>query len=90
MKYLTHMLFLRSFIAIYEGYMTVATSDYYNFVITHDDGIRLYVSGNLVYDGWSSWSSVEAFTNIYMDSAAYYPIRVEFFQWQGPSALIMQ
>ena len=74
--------------AIFEGFMTVASSTYYNFYVSSDDGCRLYVSGNLVFDGWSSTNSNnEVASQIYLDSAAYYPVRVEYFNWKAPGGL---
>lgn len=59
----------------------------YTFNITHDDGVRIYVDGQIVYDAWAHAYVPNAFAWTRYLSAGPHEITVEHFDDEG-SALI--
>ena len=63
----------------------------YTLYLTHDDGVRLWVDGVQLIDGWKSLGESNAEVNL---DGALHPIRIEYFQggggasakfeWSGP------
>jgi hypothetical protein len=67
----------------------------YTFYTVSDDGIRLWVNGQLVVNDWSTHSAREKYGVIALEAAQKYDIVIEFFDstldakaqllWSGPS-----
>ena len=80
--------------AKFSGYLYVPVEGNYNFILSSDDGSKLYIDGAQVInnDGLHSYTQVSAVVNL---SAGFHPIRCEYFeaggnhgcilQWEGPS-----
>lgn len=66
----------------------------YTFSVLSDDGVRLWVDGALVIDGWTSHAPAESIGTIALRAGRRYPIRLEYFddilgaqvrlQWSSP------
>ena len=74
---------------IWEGYLTVDTSGYYVFSMSVDDGARVYLGGQLIIDDWVYAGVRLSSTDQYLDSLAYYPVRVEYYQWTLGARIIL-
>ena len=74
-----------SFSTIWTGYLAVAESANYIFSLAHDDKMKLYIDGNLVYDG-ASWTGG---SNNYKDSgsvnlsAGCHKLKIEYVELGG-------
>ena len=65
------------------------TSGYYVFSMSVDDGARVYLGGQLIIDDWVYAGVRLSSTDQYLDSLAYYPVRVEYYQWAGGAHIIL-
>ena len=71
-----------SFSAVYEGKITPKEDCYIGAVA--DDGVRIYIDGELVVDGWKSgWLVSHMNTETKLDAGKTYDIKVEY--WEGSS-----
>ncbi len=60
----------------------------YSFQTVSDDGVRLYVNGNLVIDNWTTHSATtNTSANISMNSGDKLDIRLEYFDATGPASV---
>jgi hypothetical protein len=53
--------------------------DTYTFTALSDDGVRLWVGGTLVIDGWTSHAAAESSGTIALAAGHRYPIRLEYY-----------
>ena len=70
----------------YTGYVRVPSSGVWTFVLTSDDGSRLYVGDRLVVDN-DGLHGAEAVAGEAALGAGWHPIRIEYFNKTGGSAL---
>ena len=62
------------------------TSEIYTFYATGDDGVRLYVNGTLLIDGWSMKCTHATYSgSINMVAGQWYQITVQYYTglWLG-------
>jgi glucose/arabinose dehydrogenase len=73
----------------WEGTLQAQFSENYTFVVTADDGVRLWVNNRLVIDRWGPRSR-QTYTSapIALTAAAKVPLKVEFRQGSGRSGFI--
>lgn len=57
----------------------------YQFITFHDDGVRLWVDGNLIIDNW--WDSRGETSGGRDLSAGYHEVKVEYYENRGDAAL---
>lgn len=78
-----------NFMARWEGWLTVpagATTEY-RFGLSSDDGVRMWVDGNLVVDAWgaqSDWLSANS-GPLALAGGSRHAVRIEYFQGGGAS-----
>lgn len=69
----------------WQGYVTVPTTGSYVFGGVHDDGLRVWVNNQQLYDTWTTWmgrNDAPRFgTAITLQAGQSYPIRVEYREW---------
>lgn len=86
------------FKARFTGYVQTLDAGTYTFYLTGDDGIRLWVDGQLVIDGWVDQSSVEYSAEVNLPLSCHkYAIKVEYYEnggdavckleWSGPTII---
>jgi len=75
------------FSARFEGFVQAQFSETYTFSITGDDGVRVYVNGIKVAEGWVSQGMTEYSGSIALQAGNLYPITVEYFQNTGGAGL---
>lgn len=76
--------------------LTTATSGYYSIFTRTDDGVRLWLDGELLINKWIDQGPTEWATNLWLDGNRAYPIVMEYYEngggavaelrWQPPSA----
>jgi PA14 domain-containing protein len=69
----------QDFSARWTGVVTPPQTRTYTFVTRADDGVRLWVDGNLVIDDWSLHAAADRSGSIVLQAGHAYPIRLEYF-----------
>ncbi len=71
--------------ATWQGAVTPDSSGDYTFYVTADDGVRLWVNGQLLCDGWVDQGATEYSnaTPIYLEAGQSYSIRMDYYQGGG-------
>lgn len=67
---------------------TVSDAGNYVFTATADDGIRLWVDGDLMIDHWAEHSAATYSATVYLD-AGKHTVRVEYLQNYGDAVAIV-
>ena len=75
------------FSARFEGFVQAQFSETYTFSIKGDDGVRVYVNGIKVAEGWVGQGMTEYSGSIALQAGNLYPITVEYFQNTGGAGL---
>lgn len=68
--------------ARWEGNLFIARDDKYRFLLTSDDGSRLFIDDQVVVDNWGAHAEVTVGNTVEL-KAGVHPIRVEFFDEIG-------
>ena len=86
---------LDDFSVIWTGTVLAQFSEPYTFYTTTDDGVRLWVNGQLLVDKWVDQAATEWSGGIFLQAGTQYPITVEYYQnggdalaqlaWSSPS-----
>ncbi len=80
----------------WQGFVTAPVTGNYTFRTRSDDGVRLYVDGNLVINNWTDHSATnDDSAAIALTAGQRYPVIMEFYEnggdavaqlsWSGPS-----
>lgn len=79
----------------WSGVVTPQHSETYTFITRSDDGVRLWVDGNLVIDDWRMHSAAERSGQVALQAGRAHAITLEYFDgarhalaklsWQSPS-----
>lgn len=67
---------------------TFATSGNYIFSATVDDGVRLWVNGNLIIDKWYQQSTTTHTATLYLNAGVHH-VRVEYFDATGAAVCVV-
>ncbi len=78
----------------WTGFLNVPTAGVYTFYPTSDDGVRLWINGVQVVDGWRDQGATEFSSGPINLAAGQIPVKVEFYdnavvadivlRWEGP------
>jgi len=68
---------------IWDGWVRPDTTGVYTFYVSTDDGIRLYIDGNLAIDEWFDQGTTEYSTTYDFTSLDPVPIRIEWYENGG-------
>jgi uncharacterized protein (DUF608 family) len=71
----------------WTGYIKVPESGRYKFVVSGDDGYRLYVNNNLIIDNWNDHAEIAMDKYVELDKNEEYPVKLEYYQGQGGAAI---
>jgi len=71
----------------FEGWILPITSGEYTFYTSSDDGVRLWVDGELLVDDWRDNAVRENFGKIHMEQGLQYPITLEFYENEGDAVI---
>ncbi|MBA2676947.1 MAG: hypothetical protein H0U76_00900 [Ktedonobacteraceae bacterium] len=69
----------------WSGTICAPTTDFYSFILTGDDGIRLWINNQLIIDKWVDQGTTEWTGAVSMSAGVPVPIRVEYYQHFGGS-----
>ena len=72
--------------ATWQGTVTADYSEDYTFYVTADDGVRLWVNGQLLCDGWQPEGATEYSSTIHLEAGQSYSIRMDYYQVTGPES----
>ena len=67
----------------WTGQIEVPATDTYTFTTTSDDGVRLWVNGQLIIDNWTDHAPTENSGAISLSTGQRYDIRLEFYENGG-------
>ncbi len=77
------------FSARWSGYVTPRFSENYRFSTITDDGIRLWVNGQMLIDNWSDHAVKEDWGWINLVAGQKYEIKMEFYENGGQAVAIL-
>jgi len=85
----------QNYTVMWSGMVQPQFSQTYNFLLTSDDGSRMFINGNLLIDAWQPQAPTTTSNTITLVAQQYYNIEVDYFQagggaqvdlqWTGPS-----
>ena len=75
------------FAQFWRGHVRAPVAGTVTFRAEADDGVRLWIGGRLVIDGWSA--AVREGTSVFADEGAWVPLRAAFFQNGGTARLAL-
>ena len=62
-------------------------SETYTFNTRSDDGVRLYVDGQLIIDQWNNHAATNHTGSIFLDAGVRYDIRMEYYEAAGDAEI---
>lgn len=71
----------------WTGKISVPTTNTYTFYLTGDDGVRMWINGKQVINGWSDQSSVTHKGTIALEAGKRYDIKVEYYENYGDAVV---
>jgi len=71
------------FSARWTGYLAAPTSETYTLYLTGDDGVRMWIDGKQVINGWADQSSKEYKTSLAFTQGSLHSITVEYYENYG-------
>lgn len=71
------------FSVVWRGEVLAQFTEEYTFYTATDDGVRLWVDGQLLIDRWVPQAETEWSGSISLEAGTYYPIRMEYFEEAG-------
>ncbi|HSR62364.1 MAG TPA: DUF6701 domain-containing protein [Gammaproteobacteria bacterium] len=72
----------------WEGVLRITSTDTYRFQTVSDDGVRLWVDGNLVIDNWTDHAATtDTSGNVALTAGQIYEIRLEYYENGGQSEI---
>ena len=74
-----------SFSARWTGQVKADHSQTYTFYTTSDDGVRMWVNGQLLIDDWTNHSAAQNSGTISLQAGQWYPIKLEYYEGSGSS-----
>lgn len=70
-----------TFSTVWQGQVLAAYSEAYTFSVFTDDGVRLWVNGQLVIDSWvGQYATLTGSPTIAMTAGQWYDIRLEYYE----------
>ncbi|HED12119.1 MAG TPA: hypothetical protein ENI62_00405, partial [Gammaproteobacteria bacterium] len=67
----------------WTGFLEANLSEYYTFYTSTDDGVRLWIDGQLIIDQWTDQPEAEFQGTIQLTSGEKYPIKMEYYDNTG-------
>jgi len=74
------------FALVYQSMVYLPQTGSYTFQLISDDGVRLYINGSLIIDGWSGVGTRSATVTL---NAGWYNITVKYYQYGGELYLLL-
>ncbi len=70
----------------WTGQVRAQYSEVYTFTANTDDGVRLWINGELIIDQWHDRGPTESSGSISLQAGCWYPIRMEYYENGGGAA----
>ncbi|MEC4982907.1 MAG: PA14 domain-containing protein [Oscillatoria sp. PMC 1068.18] len=67
----------------WTGQIEAPTTEKYTFYLTSDDGVRLWINGNLIINNWTDHAPTENQGSIELQAGEKYDIRLDYFENKG-------
>jgi hypothetical protein len=74
-----------AFSARWTGQLLAAVSEPYTIYATADDGVRVYLGGQLIIDGWKDQPPTEYSSTVSLVAGLRYAVVIEYYQGWGGS-----
>lgn len=74
----------------WTGQVEPEFSETYTFITTSDDGVRLWIDGQLIIDNWTVHASTEDSGNIALQGGQKYDLRLEYFENLGGAIIKLE
>jgi len=71
----------------WEGSLQTQVAGEYTFEMSADDGMRLWVDGNLVINDWDARPLSTKIAKVTLPASARIPVKIEYFQAQGNASV---
>ena len=71
----------------FEGYLHITEKKLYDLWITSDDGSRLYLNNQLLFDNNGLHSADNPLVKLVPLTPGYYPITIEYFERAGDESV---
>ena len=71
------------FQATWTGRLQANYSELYNFATTSDDGVRLWIGGELVIDHWTDHAATVDTGSKWLEAGKWYDIKLEYYENTG-------
>jgi G8 domain/PA14 domain len=72
-----------TFSARWTGQVEAPSTGTYTFYTLTSDGVRLWVDGRLLVNGWTAGTTKERAASISLEAGKRYPIRMDYFEGRG-------
>lgn len=76
-----------NFTARWEGFLLPQFTDTYTFYTVSDDGVRVWIDGDLIINQWIPQGPTEWSGNYAVTAGELYPVRIEFFEDGGGAVM---
>ncbi len=76
-----------NFACLFEGFIQIEEEGYYIFVLSSEDGSKLYIGDRQILDNNGLHTADKAHTYVIPLKEGFYPVRLEYFQKGGGKAL---
>ncbi|MGK7897583.1 MAG: PA14 domain-containing protein, partial [Xenococcus sp. (in: cyanobacteria)] len=71
----------------WSGQIAASYSEDYTFYTQSDDGVRLWVNGELIIDDWKNHRVKENSGTVALEAGEFYDIKLEYFENKGKAAI---
>jgi hypothetical protein len=78
-----------TFSARWTGQVKADHSETYTFYTTSNDGVRLWVNGQLVINNWTTHATTENSGTIALQAGRWYPVTLEYFEGSGNAVIAL-
>jgi GH43 family beta-xylosidase len=75
------------FQATWTGQVRANYSELYNFATTSDDGVRLWIAGEVVIDDWSNHTATVDTGSKWLEAGKWYDLKVEYYENTGAAQI---
>ncbi|WP_170110282.1 PA14 domain-containing protein [Flavilitoribacter nigricans] len=72
-----------NFAVVWEGYVEAPITENFTFYTTTDDGVRLWIDGQLIIDRWIDQAPTEYTGSVDLQAGHRVPIRMEYYENAG-------
>ena len=78
-----------SFGVQFEGYLHITKRDLYDLWVTSDDGSKVYLNNELLFDNDGLHSADNPIVKLVPLNPGYYPLRIDYFEKTGNQAITL-